>query len=218
MQVKLGYLPETFYARPTDVVAKELLGKFLIRQINGQLIKVKIVETEAYFGHNDPASHACRGQTKRNAVMFGPPGRAYVYFNYGMHYLLNVVTEPEGTAGAVLIRAVEPVSGLPKLLNLTNGPAKLTKALTVDLRFNGLALNTPALGIIDSNSSEPAGKIIASSRIGISRGQELPLRFYLAGNPFVSKRDVNKPNKLYKVTIKNDSKAQGGVNEVKRNL
>jgi DNA-3-methyladenine glycosylase len=180
------FLPPSFYQRSTDVVARELLGKLLVRQINGKLIKARIVETEAYFGQDDPASHACRGKTKRNAVMFGAPGCAYVYFNYGMHYLLNVVTEPEGKAGAVLIRAVEPVAGLPKIVNLTNGPAKLTKALGIDLTFNGKALNSPTLGIIDGDDRQNY-KIVASPRIGISQGQELFLRFYIAANPFVSK-------------------------------
>lgn len=183
--MKICFLPETFYARKTDIVAQELLGKILVRQLNGELIKARIVETEAYFGRDDPASHASRGMTKRNAVMFGPPGRAYVYFNYGMHYLFNVVTEPEGVAGAVLIRAVEPVAGLPKEPRLTNGPAKLTRALKIDKSFNGVALNSPVLGIINNEGDEPL-EICRSGRIGISQGQELLLRFYIKGRSFTN--------------------------------
>ncbi|MDP1808899.1 MAG: DNA-3-methyladenine glycosylase [Actinomycetota bacterium] len=191
----MKYLSESFYARDTAVVARELLGKVLVRRINGDIARCRIVETEAYFSQNDPASHAARGRTKRNSVMFGPPGRAYVYFNYGVHHLFNVVTELEGTAGAVLIRAVEPVVGAALLLanrqvaiieQLTSGPAKLTQALGIDLSHNEKQLNTEELGIIESDDN--GFNIVAARRIGISAGGELDLRFYIEKNPYVSRR------------------------------
>src|SRR3990172_4976408 len=158
----MGFLATNFYARDTETVARELLGKVLVREVNGRAVRCRIVETEAYYGQNDPASHAARGRTKRNSVMFGRPGRAYVYFNYGVHHLLNVVCEVEGTAGAVLIRAVQPVKGVRLLLanrpvdnikRLTNGPGKLTQALAVNLAHNDRPLNRAELGIIDSDEN-----------------------------------------------------------------
>ena len=189
------FLTPDFYARDTGVVARELLGKVLVRRINGEIACCRIVETEAYFSQHDPASHAARGRTKRNGVMFGPPGRAYVYFNYGVHHLFNVVTEVERTAGAVLIRAVEPVVGAPLLLanrpvamieQLTSGPGKLTQALAIDLSLNGKQLNTEELGIIENGGG--GFKIVAARRIGISAGGELDLRFYIENSPYVSRR------------------------------
>ena len=194
----MGFLATNFYARDTETVARELLGKVLVREVNGRAVRCRIVETEAYFGQNDPASHAARGRTKRNGVMFGAPGRAYVYFNYGMHNLLNVVTEVEGTAGAVLIRAVEPLQGADLMLlnrpvadvrQLTNGPGKLTQALAIDLRDNGRSLDTTVLGISGGRGNGFA--VARGSRIGISAGQELDLRFYISGNPYVSRRSID---------------------------
>ncbi|HNZ10843.1 MAG TPA: DNA-3-methyladenine glycosylase [Smithellaceae bacterium] len=138
-------LNQNFYNRPTLEVARDLLGKKLVRRMDGVELSGIIVETEAYCGSGDSACHAHRGRTERNAVMFGPPGRAYVYFTYGMHYLLNLVTEKEGNPSAVLIRAIKAVSGLEEMQarrkrrgkELTNGPAKLCQALGIDKTFNG---------------------------------------------------------------------------------
>ncbi len=190
----MKFLPDDFYARDTGLVARELLGKVLVRRLNGGVARCRIVETEAYYGRGDPASHAARGRTKRNRVMFGPPGRAYVYFNYGVHHLLNVVTEAEGEAGAVLIRAVEPLAGVPLLLanrpvaninQLTSGPGKLTQALAIDIAHNGRQLKTPELGIVDGKGN--GFNIVSAKRIGISAGQALDLRFYIDGNTYVSR-------------------------------
>lgn len=194
MNVK-DLLPESFYARDTAAVARELLGKYLLRAIGGDLITCRIVETEAYYGQNDAASHASRGPTPRSAIMFGPPGRAYVYFNYGVHYLLNIVTEPAGTAGAVLIRALEPVGGIEvmrrnrpvsELKKMTNGPGKLTQALKISLRENGHAVFGGPLAIQNVEHDKP--EIVSARRVGISAGKELFYRFYIKDNLFVSKK------------------------------
>ncbi len=138
-------LNQNFYNRPTLEVARDLLGKKLVRRMDGVELSGIIVETEAYCGSGDSACHAHRGRTERNAVMFGPPGRAYVYFTYGMHYLLNLVTEEEGNPSAVLIRAIKAVSGLEQMearrkrrgKELTNGPAKLCRPLASTKRSTG---------------------------------------------------------------------------------
>jgi DNA-3-methyladenine glycosylase len=168
-------LDQKFYNRPTLEVARDLLGKKLIRRIDGTALSGIIVETEAYCGTNDSACHAHRGQTLRNAVMFGPPGCAYVYFTYGMHYLLNMVTQEEGNPCAVLLRAIEPLSGLTEMRarrkrhgkELTNGPAKLCQALSIDKSFNGWDLTKGSqLWVEDCQTVEPQS-ILSTPRIGI---------------------------------------------------
>jgi DNA-3-methyladenine glycosylase len=150
-------------------------------------VSARIVETEAYLGLADEASHAWRGLTPRTKVIFGPPGHAYVYLIYGIYDCLNVVAEPEGSAGCVLIRAVEPITGVA---GLTNGPGKLTRALGITLRHNGSDLTRGALTIREPTVREPEGaeplQIGISPRIGITRNVDLPLRFFIAGNRFVS--------------------------------
>ena len=189
----MNYLALDYFACDSIDVARSLLGKTLIRKLGNESMRCRIVETEAYRGENDPASHAARGQTKRNSVMFGPPGHAYVYFNYGMHHLLNVVTEAVGVAGAVLIRALEPLDslglmrhnrGIDDIHQLTNGPAKLTQALAINMDFNGKALNTPILGLLDDGDTD--FHVSSSERVGISAGQEKKWRFFIKGNQFVS--------------------------------
>ncbi len=184
-----------FYTRDTVMVAKELLGKNLIRKYNGEELVCKIVETEAYYGRNDPASHAAGGPTARSAVMFGPPGRAYVYFNYGVHHLFNIVTEPDGQAGAVLIRALEPLDGVEimmknrpvdKVVNLTNGPGKLCQALGITLEENGQALFGEDLFICNGVGAD--FDIAAAPRIGISAGREELYRFYIKNNLYISRK------------------------------
>ena len=174
-------LQRSFYARNTGVVAKQLLGKYLIRKIAGRKLVGKIVETEAYF-QDDPASHSFKGKTPRSAPMFEEPGHAYVYFIYGAHYCFNAVTEKSGKAGAVLIRALEPVSGI-KLA--TNGPGKLTRALMIDKKSNRADLTKGNLVIAEGKSEKL--KIVMTGRIGISKASKRLFRFYLKDNKFVSR-------------------------------
>ncbi len=183
-----------FLGAPPATVAKRLLGCLLIREINGQRLVGRIVETEAYH-QSDAASHSYKGRTPRVDVMFGPAGFAYVYFTYGMHYCMNVVTGPEGEGSAVLIRALEPLEGLDRMAEnrqkasvrqLTNGPAKLCKALQIDTSFNGHDLKTSPL-MLQIESPVDDAVIVQTTRIGISRDVDRPWRFYLRGNAFVSK-------------------------------
>jgi DNA-3-methyladenine glycosylase len=167
-------LKRGFYSRSTINVAKELLGKILVRKIGNKIFSGRIVEVEAYLGKNDPASHVSRGKTPRNSVMFGKPGLAYVYFCYGNHFLMNVVTEKENVAGAVLIRAIKPIRGIKG--DLINGPGKLTKVLNIDKKFNSYDLTKGKyLYIVDDGFSN--FKIVKKRRIGIKKGVEKLLRF-----------------------------------------
>ena len=188
-------LARSFYERNTQVVAFELIGKVLRLDENGTLVTGRIVETEAYFGKQDPASHAFRGPTPRNSVMFGPAGYSYVYFTYGNHHCLNVVTEGEGIAGAVLIRAVEPEEGISAIRKrrgalrdeeLTNGPGKLTQAFGITREHSGMDLTEGKFCLADEEGGSKMLRIQVATRIGISKAKHLPLRFYEIGNPFVS--------------------------------
>ena len=156
----------------------------------------KIVEVEAYRGSDDPASHAFRGRTPRNAPMFGEPGHAYIYFTYGNHYCLNVTTRESGTPGAVLIRAIEPLSGLSTMkrlrpnvpeLALSNGPGKLTKALSIDRTLNEIDM-THAGPLFIVEADEERFKIARSTRVGITAGTDRLWRFYISGSRYVSKK------------------------------
>lgn len=176
-------------------VAPKLLGCYLKREIGGQKILVKIVETEAY-DQTDEASHSYRGNTPRTSVMFGSSGHLYVYFSYGMHYCMNVVTGLAGHGSAVLIRAVEPLTGLEIIsqnrhglsgILATNGPAKTTQALEIDKSFNGHDLASSPLRLI-IKPELPTQQIVQTTRIGISRAMTKPWRFYINDNPFVSKK------------------------------
>ncbi len=169
-------LKKDFYNRDTLLIARELLGKVLVRQMDGLRLSGRIVETEAYCGQTDSACHAHRGQTQRNAVMFGPPGHAYVYFTYGMHYLLNLVTEPEGEPCAVLIRAIAPIDGIDTMRarrkrpdrELANGPAKLCQALALDKSVNGLDVTCGrVLWVEEPSTLAIPARIAATPRIGI---------------------------------------------------
>lgn len=187
-----------FYARPTIEVARQLLGKHLVRRHPAGATIGRIVETEAYVGPQDKACHASRGRTARTEVMFGAPGRAYVYFIYGFHYMLNIVTEQENFPAAVLIRAVEPVRGIllmkrrrrnEELENLTSGPGKLCQAFAIDRSLNGSDLCGEILYVRDAG--EPVAEIVRTPRIGVDYAdswKDEPLRFFISGNPFVSKR------------------------------
>jgi len=192
---KLEALKREFYSENSVKVAEKLLGKLLVRELpEGKLIG-KIVEVEAYGGRDDPASHAYRGKTPRNQVMFGKPGLAYIYFTYGMHYCLNVKAEREGVPGAVLIRALEPIEGIEimkknrgieKITELTNGPAKLTKALRITTELNGWDLTLGKKLFICKPPHEEKFKIVAAPRIGRKAGTERLWRFYIRDNAFVS--------------------------------
>jgi DNA-3-methyladenine glycosylase len=200
-------LPRSFYLRPTLTVAKDLLGRYLLRRIGRTLLIGKIVEVEAYLGELDPASHAFRGRTKRNEVMFERGGNLYVYFTYGMHFCCNVVTEEKGKGRAVLLRAVEPVGGIDlmarhrgledisdgsaqgSLLQLTNGPAKLCEAFRIRREQNGADLLGREIFIARGDAVR-RGQIVSGPRIGIKSGKEKRWRFCLRGNPFVSDKRV----------------------------
>jgi DNA-3-methyladenine glycosylase len=182
-----------FFNRPTLTVAQDLLGAILARKINSRLLTGMIVETEAYIGEDDPASHAYEGMTPRNRLMYGPPGLVYIYFIYGNHYCLNFVTEPEGFPAAVLIRALQPLAGLEQMfenrsgvkfeIQLCNGPGKLCQALQIDEKLNGISLVSSRVFLLAGNSSVPIGN---SGRIGISQGQDRKWRYYIKNNTYVS--------------------------------
>lgn len=188
-------LGRDFYARPHTAVAEELLGKVLWHSTPEGVAAVRIVETEAYGGADDPGSHGYKGKNRRNATMFGPPGHAYVYFTYGMHHCLNVVTGEDGECSAVLIRAGEPLMGLELMragrgvedvYNLASGPGKLTEALGIDLSIDGIDLCSGPIGISEDRGSGPVS-VHASSRVGLSRDGGNPWRYCIEGNRFVSK-------------------------------
>jgi len=171
-------LPRKFYRNDTKQAAKDLLGKTLVRKIGNQVLSGVIIETEAYKGKNDPASHASRKKTERNKIMFGEVGHAYVYFTYGMHYCFNVVAKKEDDeSGAVLIRAIQPQQGIKHMVknrktdvisNLTNGPGKLTQAMEITLKQYNLDLTkNNSLFIIDGKTPT---KVIAKPRVGIKEG------------------------------------------------
>ena len=191
-------LDDEFYLQTTLKVAKELLGKVIVRRIGDRFLVGKIVETEAYIGEDDPASHAFGGMTQRNKIMYLKGGHAYVYFTYGMHYCFNVVTEEEGFPAAVLIRAVEPIDGIELMKrfrnvkdinNLTNGPAKFCQAFKIDKRFNGISLLGDEIFIAIPLNNENF-EIGRSERIGIKSGLDRKWRFFIKGNPFVSKAKI----------------------------
>jgi DNA-3-methyladenine glycosylase len=183
-----------FLSGPAEEVAPRILGCELVRELNGQSLRGRIVEVEAY-DQTDAASHSYRGRTPRTDVMFGPAGFLYVYFTYGMHYCMNIVTGADGHGSAVLIRALEPLEGQAVMSQnrhgltgeqLANGPAKLCQALGIDRAWNGHNLSTPPLQLI-VRPPLPQTEVVQSTRIGISQAQDKPWRWYIAGNRFVSK-------------------------------
>lgn len=186
--VKITCLPASFYARDTLTVAKELLGKYLVRQNAGKKMVGRIVEVEAYIGESDPACHAYRGLTPRTKIMYGTAGHAYVYFTYGMYFMLNAVTEREGFPAAVLIRALEPVYGFTDDdARPASGPGKLCRIMQIDKELNGEPLTGNRLWIGELRSERKHNfEIRWSPRIGISVGQDKLWRVYIHGNPFVS--------------------------------
>jgi DNA-3-methyladenine glycosylase len=191
-------ISRTFYAQPTLAVARELLGKYLVRKHPDGKTVGRIVETEAYVGPKDLACHASRGRTARTEIMFGPAGFAYVYFIYGFYYCLNIVTEKKDFPSALLIRAVEPLDGIEMmkvrrrtetLHNLASGPGKLCQAFAIDKSLNGADVCAGVLYIEDRG--EPSPKILATPRIGVDyagKWKDKRWRFLIRGNGFVSKR------------------------------
>ena len=190
-------VPRALFLDPPDVVARKLLGKLLVRA--GELLVGRIVEVEAYFGESDPAAHSFAGKTARNAVLFGPPGHAYVYFVYGMHFCLNVSCEPEGLAGCVLFRALEPLCGLEAMAvgrglaapvrasSLTSGPGRLCQAFGITREGdNDADFTAPESDLQIQDDGFVAGEVLVTPRIGITKDAQRAARFLLAGNPFVS--------------------------------
>jgi DNA-3-methyladenine glycosylase len=189
-------LPRSFYAGDPVAVARSLLGQLLLRRTEEGVSGGRIVETEAYLAERDPACHAARGRTRKNASMFGPPGHAYVYPIHA-RYCFNVVTEPEEIASAVLIRAIEPLAGVEamqrrrgrqSLRDLASGPAKLCEALAIDRRLDGWDLTLGEQLWIAADEERPAFRIAQSPRIGVTSAHDLPLRFFVVGSPLVSGR------------------------------
>jgi DNA-3-methyladenine glycosylase len=189
----LAHLDRAFYERSTIELARDLLGQVIVSTSSPGRTAGRIVETEAYLGVEDPASHAARLRTGRVEVMWGEPGIAYVYRSYGIHAMLNVVAEPQGTTGAVLIRALEPIEGIEIMKTrrgltderrLCSGPGKLCQALGIGLEMHGTDLvNSDSLWI---SPGEPVCDVSTSGRVGISRGLEHPWRYWMTGNPHVS--------------------------------
>jgi DNA-3-methyladenine glycosylase len=196
-------LPRAFYERPTLDVARDLIGKTLYRMSPEGMTAGVIVETEAYVAAIDPSAHGYRGKTQRNAAMFGPPGHAYVYFTYGMHFCLNVVTEAEDVAAAVLVRALEPVVGIEIMRrrrgqriadrDLARGPGRLCAAMAIDNADNGQDLGGQALWIAETPGFPADAPVLATPRIGITQAADWPWRFVLAGSEWVSGRKTAKP-------------------------
>ncbi len=195
-------LPRNFYTRNVITVAKELLGKILVKKEGKQLLSGLIVETEGYDGAMDEAAHTFIGRTKRNEIMFNEGGYFYVYFTYGSHFCCNVVTGKKNHGAAVLIRAVEPISGIKQMaknrfdkilindkekINLTSGPGKVCKAFNINKDHYGLDLTGSRVFILD-NSRIKKKDIVITKRIGIKKSADLPWRFYIKDNPYVSKR------------------------------
>lgn len=199
----LNPLPADFYARDPRLVSRELLGKVLVRHQHRKLLTARIVEVEAYLGVDDPASHSFSGRTNRNFVLFGPPGVSYVYFIYGNHYLFNVSCLPDGKAGGVLFRALEPISGIAQMAQardlsmeeaadlrvLTSGPGRLAEAFGITReRDNEKDLTSPTSDLFIVDDGFRPGRIAVTPRIGITKAAERPLRYIITGNRFVSRR------------------------------
>lgn len=198
----LKKLERNFYTRKVLVVAKQLLGKVLVKIERGKILAGKIVEVEAYDGALDKAAHTFTGKTKRNYIMFNEGGFFYVYFTYGNHFCCNVVTGKKNQGTAVLIRAVEPVAGIEMMIknrygrellndkekyNLTSGPGKVCQAMAITRKHYGLDLTGDKIYILEQPKIN-SGKIVKAKRIGIKKSAELPWRFYIKDNPFVSRK------------------------------
>jgi DNA-3-methyladenine glycosylase len=195
----LKALPRSFYDRDPRDVGPDLLGKILVRKQGRVTLAARIVEVEAYLGADDPAAHASMGKTPRNAVLFGPPGYAYVYFIYGNHYCLNVSCLPEGIPGGILFRALEPLAGLKEMFRLrrieeegdlrrlTSGPGRLARAFEITReRDNGKDLTNTHSDLYIADDGMPPSRVLITKRIGITKAADMPLRYIVPGNQFVS--------------------------------
>ena len=191
-------LPVAFFRRPAEIVAADLIGKVVVSTVGGELTAGRIVETEAYLGYDDPASHGyLHRRNARNEALFGPPGLWYVYLSYGMHWCANLVCQRAGLASAVLLRALEPIEGLDVMRDrrggvpdrqLCSGPGKLCRALGITRDLDGL--NMPgALVMVQRPDNVERGAIAATPRIGITKAADWPLRFHLAGSPWTSRKE-----------------------------
>jgi DNA-3-methyladenine glycosylase len=201
-------LPRDFYSRDPRIVSRELLGKVLVRRERSRILAARIVEVEAYLGKNDPAAHSAAGRTLRNAVLFGPPGHAYVYFIYGNYDCFNVSCLPDGEAGGVLFRALEPLLGIEEmsrargvfinmhgngyetrdLRKLTSGPGRLAEAFGITReRDNGKDLTSSRSDLFITDDAYPPPRVRTTPRIGITKAAKRMLRFVIAGNEFVSR-------------------------------
>jgi DNA-3-methyladenine glycosylase len=193
-------LPKSFYDRETEIVARELLGAILVCRSKEGTASGRIVETEAYVGEHDLACHAAAGRTSRTEPLYGEPGIAYVYFIYGVHWCVNAVTRRAGLPSAVLIRAIEPIDGVDLMrtrrpaarrdVDLTNGPGKLCQALAITGEHNRLSLERPPLQIL-AGDRVPDRDVAITPRIGITQCADWPLRWVIAGNPWVSRRNAH---------------------------
>src|SRR6185312_3836337 len=199
MKSTLRVLSRNFYNRDPRSVGPDLLGKILVRRDGRKLLTGRIVEVEAYLGAEDAAAHASIGKTARNAVLFGPPGFAYVYFIYGSHYCLNVSCFPDGIPGGILFRAVEPIQGMDAMFKLrgiiessdlrrlTRGPGRLAAAFGITReRDNGKDLTSSRSDIYIADDGEPPPEVLITKRIGITKAADMPLRYIVPGNKFVS--------------------------------
>jgi DNA-3-methyladenine glycosylase len=199
MKSTLRILSRNFYNRDPRLVGRDLLGKILVRREGRKLLTGRIVEVEAYLGAEDAAAHASIGKTPRNAVLFGRPGLAYVYFIYGAHYCLNVSCLPDGVPGGILFRAVEPMQGIDAMFKLrgidessdlrrlTRGPGRLAAAFGITReRDNGKDLTSSRSDLYIADDSEPAPEVLITKRIGIKKAADMPLRYVVPGNKFVS--------------------------------
>jgi DNA-3-methyladenine glycosylase len=194
-RIAMKPLNRDFFLAPTVEVARNLLGRILVHETPEGTASGRIVETEAYLFYNDAACHAAKGKTARNTAMFGPPGTAYVYLIYGMYYCFNVVTASAGIGEAVLVRALEPLCGLDLMAQrrgtgdrrlLAGGPGRLCQALAVGPEQNGADLTQKPHYL--TWDGKPAGEIVTTARVGITKSADLPLRFYIKGNPYVSRK------------------------------
>ena len=195
MKTKPRILPRIYFNRPTLTVARSLIGKYLVRAIDGRIFAGKIVEVEAYVGPEDKACHASKGRTQRTDVMFGPGGVAYVYLIYGMYWCFNAVTRERGHGAAVLVRAVHPLDGAehmrrrrPKAKHdreLTNGPGKLCLAMGIVGAMSGTSLRNGPV-VIRAGTALADAEVVVTPRIGITQAAEWPLRYFVRDDPFVS--------------------------------
>ena len=197
MQVKrAATLPVSFFTRPAEMVAAELLGMVVVSMVGGEITEARIVETEAYLGYDDPASHGyLHRRNARNAALFGPPGTWYVYLSYGMHWCANLVCQKAGLASAVLLRALEPTEGLDIMRrrrgrvldrDLCSGPGKLCQALSITRQLDGSRMSRSFVVVRPPERSEES-RVAVTPRIGITKAADWPLRFVLAGSPWCSR-------------------------------